>query len=277
MIRLEGKLAKYKELISYFLIASSGVMIQLIVSSITQNFFGFSFQLSITTGYIAAFIIGFFLTKFLSKSIPVDSKIATAEHKNFGNLQTIAERNAKNKQPAGEPKKKESEATSPSAVNNNEKCELIGPFAELLHAEYLVERLTALEVASAVKQVEIADGKNYWVYLKPEMSEKEALRRLSEIQQSKSIDSYIIPSGELANGISFGQFADEKEATDKAELIRAQGYAAEIKEVPKSHNETWVEVRQKVGQKISEEKWLSLLKEEKAIERRQNYCLGVAQ
>jgi len=219
----------------------------------------------------------FFLTQFFGKSTPVDSKPAAVEHKNFGNLQTIAERNAKNKSTSKDIKKKEPEATESSApISDAEKCELIGPFAELLHAEYLVERLTALEVASTIKQVEIADGKNYWVYLKPEMSEKEALRRLSEIQQAKAIDSYIIPSGELANGISFGQFANEKEAADKAEQIRAQGYAAEIKEVPKSHNETWVEVRQKLGQKISEEKWLSLLKEEKAIERRQNYCLGVA-
>jgi len=219
----------------------------------------------------------FFLTQIFGKPTATEHAPAVVEHKNFGNLQTIAERDTKGALAAKEARKKESESTQSSApVSDTDKCELIGPFVELLHAEYLVERLTALEVASAIKQVEIADGKNYWVYLKPEMSEKEALRRLSEIQQSKSIDSYIIPSGELANGISFGQFASEKEATDKAEQIRAQGYAAEIKEVPKSHNETWVEVRQKVGQKISEEKWLSLLKEEKAIERRQNYCLGVA-
>jgi hypothetical protein len=219
----------------------------------------------------------FFLTQIFGKASSIDSKPAAVEYKSFGSLQTIAERNATGKQASKDIKKKEPDAIeSSSSIGSAEKCELIGPFAELLHAEYLVERLTALEVASAIKQVEIADGKNYWVYLKPEMSEKEALRRLSEIQQAKAIDSYIIPSGELANGISFGQFASEKEATEKAEQIRAQGYAAEIKEIPKSHNETWVEVHQKVGQKISEEKWLSLLKEEKAIERRQNYCLGVA-
>ncbi len=221
--------------------------------------------------------VAFFLSQIFGASAPAENKPAAAEHRNFGNLQTIAERNAKNKLSTKEAKKKESEASETSSVvSDAEKCELIGPFAELLHAEYLVERLTALEVASSIRQVEIADGKNYWVYLKPEMSEKEALRRLSEIQQAKAIDSYIIPSGELANGISFGQFASEKEATDKAVQVRAQGYAAEIKEVPKSHNETWVEVHQKLGQKISEEKWLTLLKEEKAIERRQNYCLGVA-
>lgn len=219
----------------------------------------------------------FFLTQIFGKSIVVDTKPVVVEHRNFGNMQTIAERNAKTRQSSKDARKPEPAfSDSSSSVSNAEKCELIGPFAELLHAEYLVERLTALDVVSAIKQVEIADGKNYWVYLKPEMSEKEALRRLSEIQQSKAIDSYIIPSGELANGISFGQFPNETEATEKAEKIRAQGYAAEIKEIPKSHNEIWVEVQQKSEQKISEEKWLSLLKEEKAIERRQNYCLGVA-
>lgn len=221
--------------------------------------------------------LGFFLSQILGEKAVAEGKPAVPEHRNFGNLQTIAERDASGKRPAAIVAKKEVVASeSSSAPSDAERCELIGPFAELLHAEYLVERLTALEVASAIKQVEIADGKNYWVYLKPEMSEKEALRRLSEIQQAKAIDSYIIPSGELANGISFGQFVSEAEAKTKAEQIRAQGYAAEIKEVPKSHNETWVEVREKVGQKINEEKWLSLLKEEKAIERRQNYCLGVA-
>lgn len=222
--------------------------------------------------------IVFFLFQLSERSTVVDTKPAAAEHKSFGNLQTVTERDAKGKRISKESAKPLVDQVEPStASSTTEKCELIGPFAELLHAEYLVERLTALDAASVVKQVEIADGKNYWVYLKPEMSEKEALRRLSEIQQSKAIDSYIIPSGELANGISFGQFSNEKEATEKAEQIRAQGYAAEIKELPKSHNEVWVEVREKVGQKISEEKWLSLLKEEKAIERRQNYCLGVAQ
>ena len=220
--------------------------------------------------------LAFFLLQFLSKSgVSSGKQSPVAEYKNLGNLQTLKERESKTK-PIAEVKKSvpESNASAPGA---GEKCELIGPFAELLHAEYLVERLTSLEVPAVVKQVEIADGKNYWVYLKPEMSEKEALRRLSEIQQSKAIDSYIIPSGELANGISFGQFPNENEASAKAEQIRAQGYAAEIKEIPKSHNETWVEVREKSDQKISEEKWATLLKEEKAIERRQNYCLGVAQ
>ena len=63
MVKLLSKLSKSRELVSYFLVASSGVVIQLIVSSITQNFFGFSFENSIIAGYIVAFVVGFFLTK----------------------------------------------------------------------------------------------------------------------------------------------------------------------------------------------------------------------
>lgn len=190
-------------------------------------------------------------------------------------LQTVAERE-KNKVST-----KGSQGQAPETVHSlavegtTDRCQLIGPFAELLHAEYLVERLAGLEVAAVVRHVEVADGKAYWIYLKPEMSEKEALRRLYEIQ-AKAIDSYIIPSGELTNGISFGQFSDEKDAQKKAEQIRGQGYAVEIKEIPKSHSEVWVEIKESNEQKISEEQWLGLLKEEKGIERRKNYCLGVA-
>src|SRR3954468_7453941 len=108
--------------------------------------------------------IAFFLFQFTDKSASVDTKPAAAEHKVSSGLQTIAERERRNKSKdsivaAGQ------QSDTP-ANNGSGKCELIGPFAELLHAEYLVERLNSLDAPSIVKQVEIADGKNYWVYLK---------------------------------------------------------------------------------------------------------------
>lgn len=191
----------------------------------------------------------------------------------YAPLQLVSERDAKTKtQNRGK-----NTATEPAAtvVDADKQCLLIGPYIELLHAEYLVERLHSFDIAAEIKHIEITDGKNFWVYLKPEMSEKEALRRLYEIQ-AKSIDSYIIPTGELANGISFGQFSEIGAATEKADQVRAQGYVPEIKEIAKSHTEVWVEVKPKKEQKISDEQWLDLLKEEKTVEKRQNYCLGIA-
>jgi hypothetical protein len=218
--------------------------------------------------------VAFFISQLLVSETETVHSSGVAERQ-INKLQTLAERNAKGKMPDKVTQKITDAVGSSLAGGSSDQCQLIGPFAELLHAEYLVERLAGLEVEAVIKNIEIADGKNYWVYLKPEMSEKEALRKLYEVQ-AKSIDSYIIPSGELANGISFGQFADIKEATEKVEKIRSQGYAAEIKEIPKSHTEVWVEIKDKSEQKISADQWVELLKEENGIERRQNYCLGVA-
>jgi hypothetical protein len=235
---------------------------------------------------LAANVI-FFVSQILGNHKPAEARRpSVVAGQRINGLQTLAERDAKEKTPKKEQIKKESlrkesskkenkSAAISSVATNAGQCQLIGPFVELVHAEYVVERLSGFEIESVIKNVEIIDGKSYWVYLKPEMSEKEALRRLYEIQ-AKSIDSYIIPSGELANGISFGQFSDIKTAQRKSEKIRGEGYAVDIKEVPKSHSEVWVEMDGKYERKLSDGQWLDILKEEKGIERRLNYCLGVA-
>ncbi|ACE85353.1 SPOR domain-containing protein [Cellvibrio japonicus] len=160
-------------------------------------------------------------------------------------------------------------------VSRNDLCTMVGPYAQLLHAEYLVEKLQALGVAAQVTSVGIKDGDMYWVYLQPEMSEKEALRRLYELQR-KNIESYIITKGELTNGISFGRYGDPAEADQKMRDVKAQGYDAQILVVPKLLNETWVLLERSGEEKISASVWSELLAQHKNLEKRQNLCLGVA-
>lgn len=161
------------------------------------------------------------------------------------------------------------------AGKENELCTMVGPYGQLLHAEYLVERLAALGIKSQITPVEIKEGDAYWVYLPPEMSEKEALRRLYELQK-KNIESYIVTKGELANGISFGRYAERAEAESRLSEVKGHGYDAAIKIIPKTINETWVVLGAESAEKISENVWLELLNSHENIEKRQNYCLGVA-
>ena len=170
---------------------------------------------------------------------------------------------------------KKNEIEKSSAANNTEMCTMVGPYAQLLHAEYLVERLAAMDARAVIKSVEVPDSVAYWVYLPPEMSEKEALRRLYEIQ-AKSIDSYIIPSGELANGISFGMFNDQSAAQARLEEIRIQGYQPKLREVERTHSETWVTLAPGEAEKIDTAVWVDLLNQQTGLEKRQNFCLGVA-
>lgn len=154
-------------------------------------------------------------------------------------------------------------------------CTLIGPFEKLLQAEYFVEHMQALEIVSKLQEIEVPGGVGYWVYLSPEVSRKEALRRLHELQ-AKGIDSYVIPKGDLANGISFGMFSQKEHAEARLEEMIKKGYQAELKEVKRALKEVWVILQPVEARKLSEELWQKVNSGNFRLERRQNYCPTVA-
>lgn len=154
-------------------------------------------------------------------------------------------------------------------------CTLVGPFSELLNAEYFVERLAALDVNSTIRDLEIPGEVSYWVYLPPLGSRKQAFNRLRELQ-AKGIDSYVIPKGELANGISFGMFSQPDLAASRMDDMRSRGYAAELDEIARSYKETWVVVSPGQADLLSSETWQKMLSDGADLERRQNFCPPVA-
>lgn len=166
-------------------------------------------------------------------------------------------------------------APEPAPATRPVQCTLVGPFKKLLPAEYFVEHLQAQKIASRVAVLEVPGTPNYWVYQKPESSRKAALRRLHELQ-AKGIDSFVIPKGDLENGISFGVFSDRKRAETLAAEIRGRGYAAEVRPRPRTFEEIWVSLTAAEAGKISGESWLKLLNREPGLEKRENLCPPVA-
>ncbi|MBU2884556.1 SPOR domain-containing protein [Gilvimarinus agarilyticus] len=166
-------------------------------------------------------------------------------------------------------------ATVEASVPKEGLCDMVGPFERLLRAEYFVEALQALSVTATVKALEVPEGKGYWVHLPPESSKKEALGRLREVQ-AKQIDSYLIPKGDLANGISFGMFTRQELALAKLDEMQTLGYEAEIREITRTRKENWVVLGAGQAQKMSNERWLELISRENNVEKQQKYCSGVA-
>lgn len=154
-------------------------------------------------------------------------------------------------------------------------CTLVGPFSELLRAEYFQERLAALDVVATVQDLEIPGEVSYWIYLPPRESRKQAFNELRELQ-AKGIDSYVIPRGELANGISFGMFSQPNLAKGRLEDMRSRGYPAELKEITRTYKETWVVAPSAEAGKLGPESWLQVMASENNLERRQNFCPPVA-
>ncbi|MGH1374247.1 MAG: hypothetical protein ACRBBW_19570 [Cellvibrionaceae bacterium] len=154
-------------------------------------------------------------------------------------------------------------------------CTYVGPFKALLPAEYFVEHLSALEVLAEVQRVEVPGTPSFWVHQQPQSSRKEALRRLHELQ-AKNIDSYVIPKGDLENGISFGLYNKLESAERRLERIQAKGYQAEIRRVDRTFEEVWVSLAVAEAEKVGQELWFELMNREDGLEKRQNFCPDVA-
>jgi hypothetical protein len=198
-------------------------------------------------------------------------------HGGGAKLELLAERHGSKSLAAGQRLSAQSQSSmGAGAERDPEKlCEMVGPYDALLQAEYLLERLQALGATAEVREIEVPEGVGYWVHLPPELSRKQALQRLREVQAEK-IDSYLIPRGELANGVSLGMFTQQALAIARKKELRQLGYDAEIKEITRAHREVWVVLAPGSGQIISDKAWVELLDDKNNVEKQQKYCQGVA-
>ncbi len=154
-------------------------------------------------------------------------------------------------------------------------CEMVGPFESEGVANDFVQRLQAIEVSSEVKDMELPAGAGYWVYLAPLPTRQEALRTLGELQ-AKRIDSYVIPKGELANGISLGMFSKKSLSDARVKEMESIGLSPQVDEIERSYRELWVMLASGEGSKMSSLTWQRAMEGINDLERRQNYCLDVA-
>lgn len=167
------------------------------------------------------------------------------------------------------------EITAQSEDDPEALCTLVGPFNKLLEAEYFAERVLALNVNALPKEIKMPAGPGYRVYLEPEASRREALRVLAELQ-SKGIDSYVIPKGELANGISLGMFSQKLLADSRLKEMDNLGLAPKMDVIERTYKEIWVVLYKKEAVKLNDTSWARLMEGYDDLERRQNFCLDVA-
>lgn len=154
-------------------------------------------------------------------------------------------------------------------------CEIVGPFPNSLEASNFMERLSAIDITSTEHQLELSVGSNYWVYLAPATTRKEARRVLKDLQ-SRGVDSYVVPKGEYANAISLGMFTKKDLANGVVRKLVDKGFDPNLKVIDRTQIEIWVMVSPADAEKMSDLTWERVMKEIKSQERRENFCLDVA-
>lgn len=154
-------------------------------------------------------------------------------------------------------------------------CEIVGPFSGREASETFTERLASIEVASAVKEIRLPAGKGYRLYLEPAANRRVALRKLADLQ-ARNVDSFVIPKGELENGISLGMFSQENLATARFEELKGMGLTPILETFDRTYREIWVMLEHGEEQQMSDISWVRVMKGFNKLERRQNFCLDVA-
>lgn len=152
------------------------------------------------------------------------------------------------------------------------QCGMAGIFPEEISAKQFVQRLQSLDINGTISSVSVTSGIDYWVHVKPQLSRKQSMALLAEMQ-SQGIDSFLIGKGELEYGISLGFFTREDGAMKQRDIRRAQGYEVDIAEVPRRHTELWVQFKPEEYAKMSEELWSRLAVDMPYLENRRTVCV----
>ncbi|WP_345426252.1 SPOR domain-containing protein [Halioxenophilus aromaticivorans] len=156
-----------------------------------------------------------------------------------------------------------------------ELCTVVGPFNNLAQADILVEQLAALNVPASLQKIEVPVKKNFWLYLEPMASKAEALKKLAELHAQK-IDSYIIPKGDLVNGISIGLFVESYRAEFRRDELADLGYDVKIRVDIRTAEQSYVVAKAKDAVNVSAATWAQLLEGGDKVTYKQNYCSDVA-
>lgn len=154
-------------------------------------------------------------------------------------------------------------------------CMLLGPYQDIALGSVLQSRLLALGIHAKMAAVEIAGDPEYWVYLKPEPTRELAIVKLKELQEKK-VDSFIIPDGDIANGISLGVFDNKENAERYRQLIVEQGYDGQVRANPRKYLENWVVIYPEDAGRFSVELYEQLRNENNKLDLRKDNCSKVA-
>ena len=154
-------------------------------------------------------------------------------------------------------------------------CYMAGGFKDTEEAQQFIDRLAVLDVKAFIHPIDLSSGEGYWVFLDPLNTRDAAHRRLVELH-ARGVDSYIIPRGELENGISLGLFTRMDLAQARLDEMSKIGLAAKIQPIERSYREIWVMLGEGEQHKLGESAWIGLLQENMSLQQRQNFCSDVA-
>lgn len=124
-------------------------------------------------------------------------------------------------------------------------CYALGPYKASIDVRLAQARAVELGLTALINEIdsEQSTGEKYRVIVPPLPNREQALRILKELQE-RSIDSYMINTGNNTNGISLGLFRNQSSAIALQNKMKSLDFNAVIIEQRKPILEYWIEIRE---------------------------------
>lgn len=153
-------------------------------------------------------------------------------------------------------------------------CVRIGPFRQLLQAEYFQEDISALGVQTEIKEMVSPESLAYRVDLvKKELTSVEAATSdISELQ-AQGISVFMLADSDQ---LSLGVFEREDDALVAIKELPESKYSAIIVPHKIASGESWVVMSVQESNKLNKNQWLQLLNAFQGAEKQHFFCLSVA-
>lgn len=129
----------------------------------------------------------------------------------------------------------------------NRSCRLLGPFSTTRAALEWQAELSGRGVESGLLQRDEVVREDFWVIVPPQNTRQQTERLLAELRQKK-IDSFIIDSGEYANGISLGVFAERANTDNYRRRLTDLGVETTVVLRPHLQPVSWLQVADSVDE-----------------------------
>lgn len=152
-------------------------------------------------------------------------------------------------------------------------CVRVGPFTQLLQAEYFQEDIAALGVHTEIKKMVGPESMAYRVDLvKNGFTDVEGVAAISELQ-AQGINVFTLADSDQ---LSLGVFDREEEAREAIKRLPESGYSATIVPHKITSGDNWVVMSVHESNKLNKKQWLQLLNAFQAAEKQHFFCLSVA-
>lgn len=160
-------------------------------------------------------------------------------------------------------------------------CAQVGGFESLEDAnDFIAVNAAKIRVALDVRQQAVKP--QYRVYLSPFEDREAAVDAIGQLRATLAannlvIDSFLIPQGELANGIALGLFSEQANAAKVKWQLENIGYDVMVQEVQSAQQELNVTIGELESEAIFQGYWVEIQRRRPYLQAIEKLCETIAQ